>query len=120
MDKKQKKRYQRRKLRVRRRIYGTAERPRLSVFRSLKHIYAQLIRDDEGKTYVAFSSLSPEFKKLGLSGGNCQGARKIGELFAEKALAAGFKKVVFCRGALPYHGRIKALAEGARSKGLEF
>ncbi|HHV64502.1 MAG TPA: 50S ribosomal protein L18 [Peptococcaceae bacterium] len=105
---------------VRKKIYGTAERPRLSVFRSLNHIYAQVINDDLGITLVAASSLEPEFKASGLSGGNIEGAKKVGEMIAKKALAKGITKVVYDRGGNLYHGRVAALAEGAREAGLEF
>lgn len=105
---------------VRKKIHGTAQRPRLAVFRSLKHIYAQVIDDDLGRTLTAASSLDPEFKASGLSGGNIEGAKKVGELVAKKALDKGITKVVYDRGGNLYHGRVKALAESAREAGLEF
>ncbi|MHB2027108.1 MAG: 50S ribosomal protein L18 [Elusimicrobiota bacterium] len=96
------------------------ERPRLSVHRSLKAIYAQVIDDGVGRTLAAASSFSPEIASDGKTLKNVAAARKIGELIAKKALAAGIKKVVFDRGAYLYHGRVKALAEAARAGGLEF
>jgi large subunit ribosomal protein L18 len=106
--------------RVRKNIFGTAEKPRLAVFRSLNHIYAQLINDELGVTLAAASSLDPEFKVSGESGGNIAGAQKVGELFAKRALEKGVKQVVFDRGGNIYHGRIAALAQSAREAGLEF
>ena len=103
--------------RVRKNISGTAERPRLNVFRSLNHIYAQVIDDTKGVTLVAASSLDKGFEG---HGGNVEGARAVGKAVAEKALAAGIKSVVFDRGGYVYHGRVAALAEGAREGGLEF
>lgn len=100
---------------LRHNITGTPERPRLSVYRSLKNIYAQIIDDVAGVTLVAASSLELEG-----FGGNVEAARKVGELVAKKALAKGIEKVVFDRGGNIYHGRIKALAEGAREAGLDF
>lgn len=110
---------QRRRLRVRKKVYGTAERPRLNVFRSLNHIYAQIIDDDRGITLVAASSLSPELRGK-VTGGNVSGAAAVGKLVAEKAKAKGITKVVFDRAGYLYHGRVKALAEAARKGGLEF
>ena len=98
-------------------ISGTAERPRLNVFRSAKHIYAQVIDDVKGVTLVSASSMDKEFEGYG---GNIEGAKAIGQKVAEKALAAGIKAVVFDRGGYVYHGRVAALAEGAREGGLEF
>jgi large subunit ribosomal protein L18 len=103
--------------RIRDRVHGTAERPRLAVFRSLKHIYAQIIDDRAGRTLVAASSNE---KDASANGGNLAGARAIGKLVAERAKAAGISKVVFDRGGFLYHGRVKALAEAAREAGLEF
>lgn len=103
--------------RVRKNISGTAERPRLNVFRSLNHIYAQIIDDTKGVTLVAASSLDKDFEGYG---GNVEAAKKVGVKVAEKALAAGIKQVVFDRGGYVYHGRVAALAEGAREGGLEF
>ncbi|MCZ2148387.1 MAG: 50S ribosomal protein L18 [Bryobacterales bacterium] len=104
--------------RIRKRLSGEADRPRLAVFRSTHHIYAQVIDDRQGRTVVAASSTQ---KSAGVgSGGNVAGARAIGKLVAELALAKGIKKVVFDRGGFLYHGRIKALADAAREAGLEF
>jgi large subunit ribosomal protein L18 len=104
--------------RIRRKVAGTAERPRLCVFRSLKHISAQIVDDVEGKTLVAASSLG---SNSGLaSGGNIASAKAVGRLIAERAKAKGVEKVVFDRGGYIYHGRVKALAEAAREAGLEF
>ena len=103
--------------RVRKNISGTAERPRLNVFRSLNHIYAQIIDDTKGVTLVAASSMDKGFEG---KGANIESAKKVGLLVAEKAIAAGIKQVVFDRGGYVYHGRVAALAEGAREGGLEF
>ena len=98
---------------------GTAQRPRLSVHRSHLHLYAQLIDDMAGKTILSCSSLSPEFRKKSTKGGNLGAARLLGEFVAQSAQSAGIKKVVFDRGGYPYHGRVQALADSARAKGLE-
>ena len=103
--------------RVRRRIYGTNERPRLCVFRSDKNIYVQVIDDDLGNTLVAASSVE---KNFGIYGGNKEAAQKVGQLIAKRCLEKGIKKVVFDRGGYLYHGRVKDLAEKAREDGLEF
>ena len=103
-------------IRIRKKLSGTAERPRLAVFRSLNHIYAQVIDDRQGRTLVAASST----QKGASNGGNVAGAKAIGKLIAEQALAKGIKQVVFDRGGFLYHGRIKALADAAREAGLEF
>ncbi len=103
--------------RLRKRIQGTPERPRLAVFRSVSHIYAQIIDDRVGRTLVAASSVE---KSAGASGGNVAGAKVIGTLVAERAKTKGISKVVFDRGGYLYHGRVKALAEAARAAGLEF
>ncbi|NBJ16575.1 MAG: 50S ribosomal protein L18 [Dehalobacter sp. 4CP] len=105
---------------VRKRIQGTAERPRMAVFRSLNHIYAQVINDDLGITLAAASSLDAAFKAAELSGGNIEGAKKVGELIAKNALDKGITKVVYDRGGSLYHGRVAALAEAAREAGLDF
>ena len=102
--------------RIRRRVKGTEQRPRLAVFRSVKHIYAQVIDDAKGHTVVAASSS----EKSGSNGGNVTGAKAIGKLVAERAKDKGIKAVVFDRGGYQYHGRVKALAEAAREAGLEF
>lgn len=107
----------RRHERVRKNISGTAQRPRLNVYRSLNHIYAQVIDDEKGVTLVAASSMDKDFEGYG---GNVEAAKKVGAKVAEKALAAGIKQVVFDRGGYVYHGRVAALAEGAREGGLEF
>lgn len=104
--------------RIRRKVRGTPERPRLCVFRSLKHIYAQVIDDTSGRTLAAASSLEKNAPVKG--GGNVAAAAAIGRLIGERALAKGIKKVVFDRGGYAYHGRVKALAEAAREAGLEF
>lgn len=111
---------QKRKARVRTRMFGTEQRPRLSVFRSAKHIYAQIVVDSTGSTILAASSLSPEIR------GEIEGlkksaaAKKVGELLGRKAAEKNIRRVVFDRNGFLYHGRIKALAEGARESGLEF
>lgn len=110
----------RRHLRVRKRISGTAERPRLNVYKSLKHIYAQIIDDTTGNTLVAASTLDPALKGKLESGGNKEAARAVGKLIGEKALEKGIKKVVLDRGGYIYHGKIKELAEAAREAGLDF
>lgn len=110
----------RRHLRVRKKIMGTLERPRLNVFRSAKNIYVQVIDDINGNTLVSASSLDAEIKELGIYGGNVEAARKVGELLAKRASEKGIGQVVFDRGGYLYHGRIKALAEGAREGGLDF
>ena len=102
--------------RIRRRLSGSTERPRLAVFRSLKHIYAQVIDDTKGRTMVAASSN----EKDGANGGNLSGAKAVGKLVAERAKASGIQTVVFDRGGYLYHGRVKALADAAREAGLQF
>jgi large subunit ribosomal protein L18 len=102
--------------RIRRKLAGTTERPRLNVYRSLNHIYAQVIDDQKGETLVSASSLARKSK----TGGNVAAAKEIGKAVAEAAVKQGIKKVVFDRGGFLYHGRIKALAEAAREGGLEF
>jgi large subunit ribosomal protein L18 len=102
--------------RIRHKLQGTEERPRLAVFRSLGHIYAQIIDDSKGHTVVAASSN----EKGGVDGGNIAGAKAIGKLVAERAKEKGIKAVVFDRGGYLYHGRVKALADAARAAGLEF
>jgi len=110
----------RKHVRVRKKISGCAEQPRLNVFRSLSHIYAQVIDDATGNTLVSASTLDPVFKGKVKFGGNKEAAREVGKLVAQKALDKGIKKVVFDRGGYIYHGRVKELAEGAREVGLEF
>ncbi len=109
-----------RKRRIRTKVHGTPERPRLTVYKSLKHIYAQIIDDTTGRTLVAASTLSPEFKALGEVEGKVGAAEKVGQLVAKKALEKGVTKVVFDRNGFIYHGRIRAVADGARAAGLEF
>lgn len=110
-----------RKKRVRKKIRGTLERPRLSVFKSSKHIYAQIIDDTHATTIVDASSLSKDIKsRIQDKGGNKEGASIVGEYIATRALEKGIKKVVFDRSGFLYHGRIKALAESAREHKLEF
>lgn len=104
-------------VRIRRKVRGTSERPRLAVFRSVSHIYVQLIDDVEGKTLVSASSVDKAGKT---NGGNVAAAKAIGKLVAERAKEKGVKSVVFDRGGYQYHGRIKALADAARAAGLEF
>ena len=106
--------------RVRTRIIGTPERPRLAVYRSLGHIYAQVIDDRSGRTLVSASSIDKDTKKNLKGGGNVAAARVIGKAIAERAKAAGVNKVVFDRGGYKYHGRVKALADAAREAGLQF
>jgi large subunit ribosomal protein L18 len=111
----------RRKKRVRKKIRGTPERPRLCVFRSARNIYAQLIDDSSARTLIEVSSLSKEIReKVGKDGGNKKGAALVGESVAERALSKGVKDVVFDRNGFLYHGRVRALAEAAREKGLAF
>jgi large subunit ribosomal protein L18 len=106
----------RRRRRVRARIVGTAERPRLSVYRSNRGVFAQLIDDGKGHTLAAVNWIEPELRKLSAS----DQAKKAGELLAERGKAAGIESCVFDRGGYQYHGRVKALAEGAREGGLSF
>ena len=106
--------------RVRTKVTGTTERPRLSVYRSLGHIYAQVIDDHSGKTLVSASSVDTDTKKNLKGGGNVAAAKVIGKAIAERAKAAGVTKVVFDRGGYKYHGRVKALADAAREAGLKF
>ena len=106
--------------RVRTKVAGTPERPRLCVYRSLEHIYAQVIDDRSGKTLVAASSVDKETKKGLKGGGNIAAAKVIGKAIADRAKAAGVSKVVFDRGGYKYHGRVKALADAAREAGLQF
>lgn len=106
--------------RVRTKVSGTTERPRLCVYRSLDHIYAQVIDDRTGTTLVSASSVDGETKKNLKGGGNIAAAKVIGKAVAERAKAAGVQKVVFDRGGYKYHGRVKALADAAREAGLQF
>jgi large subunit ribosomal protein L18 len=102
--------------RIRQKMEGTTERPRLNVYRSLNHIYAQVIDDAKGETLVSASTLAAKVK----AGGNVAAAKEVGKMVAERAIEKGIKKVVFDRGGYLYHGRIKALADAAREAGLEF
>src|ERR1700721_2423791 len=113
-------RLQRRKWSIRHRVFGTSERPRLSVFRSDKHIYAQIIDDHAGKTLVAVASTAKEVRGETPNGGNIAAAKQVGKAIAEKAKSAGIIKVAFDRGGRKYHGRVKALADAAREGGLSF
>jgi large subunit ribosomal protein L18 len=114
-------RLERRQFRTRKNIFGTPERPRLSVFRSDKHIYAQLVDDFAGKTLIAVASTSGDVRGADLkNGGNVAAAKKVGAAIAARAKAAGISKVAFDRGGRMYHGRIKALADAAREGGLKF
>ncbi len=105
--------------RIRKKVYGTPERPRLCVYKSLKYIYTQIIDDTRGVTLVSASSIEKELRN-GKSGDTVDVARRVGEMIAKRAIEKGIKKVVFDRGGYPYHGRVAAIAEGARSAGLEF
>jgi large subunit ribosomal protein L18 len=109
-----------RHLRVRKKITGTSERPRLNIFRSSKHMYAQIIDDTKGVTLVSASTQDKELREQISNGGNVEAARKVGRLIAERAKAKGLEKVVFDRGGYLYHGRVQALADAAREAGLEF
>lgn len=105
---------------MRKKVTGTAERPRLNVFRSLNNIYAQIIDDTKGVTLVSASTLDKELKDENGRGGNKESAKTVGTLVAKKAIEAGIKQVVFDRGGYIYHGRVKELADAAREAGLEF
>jgi large subunit ribosomal protein L18 len=110
-------------LRQRKRIAGRPERPRLSVFRSVTHIYAQVIDDHSGTTLVSASSVEPKLKgsfAKGIAGGNLKGAEAVGTAIAERSIEKGIKRVVFDRSGFLYHGRIRAVADAARKAGLEF
>ncbi len=102
--------------RIRKKVRGTAERPRLAIFRSLNHIYAQVIDDEAGKTLASASTTEKDLR--GTTGGNLEAAQRVGTAIAERALAAGISNVVFDRGGYVYHGRVKALADAARQVGL--
>ena len=113
-------RRERRQRRVRKRLFGTTERPRLAVFRSSKHIYAQVINDVDGKTLAAASTLDGDVKNQQSYGGNKAAAALVGKLVAERAKQAGIDKVCFDRRSYKYHGRVQALADAAREAGLKF
>ena len=106
--------------RVRKKVKGTLERPRLAVFKSSKHIYAQLINDIKAYTIVSSSTLDPDFRQKMSSTGNIAAAKLVGQILAQKALDKGIEKAVFDRGGFIFHGRIKALAEAVREAGLKF
>jgi len=112
-------RRQRRKMRVRRRVFGTAERPRLTVFRSLQNIYAQMIDDQTGRTLVEASSVSKELRDGLKSGGNAAAAAEVGALLARRAAAKGIKEAAMDRNGYKFHGRLKALAEAVRKAGIK-
>jgi large subunit ribosomal protein L18 len=114
------KRLSRRKASIRKQLFGSPERPRLSIFRSDKHIYAQVIDDYAGKTLVAVATTAADVRGDLKNGGNVAAAKKVGLLVAERAKAAGISAVAFDRGGRRYHGRIKALADAAREGGLKF
>jgi large subunit ribosomal protein L18 len=106
--------------RIRARVRGRAQAPRLNVFRSLKHIYAQIVDDSRGHTLVAASTRDTEVRKTLKTGRNIAAAKAVGEILAKRAIASGVSRVVFDRGGYAYHGRVKALADGARGAGLKF
>lgn len=110
----------RKHIRVRKKVHGTAARPRLNIYRSLSHMYAQIIDDDAGNTLVAASTLDKAIKDKIAFGGNVEAAKEVGKLIAEKAIAAGITEVVFDRGGYLYHGRVQELADAAREAGLKF
>ena len=110
----------RRHARVRRKVVGTPARPRLAVFRSLNHIYAQVIDDTSGHTLAAASTLDPSLRGEQKSGGNIEAAQAVGRLIAQRAREKGVERVVFDRGGFKYHGRVRSLADAAREGGLEF
>lgn len=111
---------QKRHYRMRRRLQGTTERPRLAVFRSVKHIYVQIINDETQSTIVSASSMDKDILKKFKHGGNIEAAKAVGALIAERAKAKGVTQIVFDRGGNVYHGRVAALAEAAREVGLDF
>jgi len=111
---------QRRHTRIRKKIYGMTERPRLNIFRSLNHVYAQIIDDSSGKVLASASTLDKELKGRLNTGGNINAAKEVGLLVAKRAMEKGIKKIMFDRGGYLYHGRVKALADAARETGLEF
>lgn len=110
----------RRRRRVRKKVLGLPDHPRLAVFKSHRHIYAQIIDDLEGRTLAAASTLSPEFRSRGERRTKADAAKLVGEILADKALKHEIRRVVFDRGGYKFHGRVKALATGAREKGLTF
>ncbi|MBI2902932.1 MAG: 50S ribosomal protein L18 [Candidatus Methylomirabilis oxyfera] len=120
LDEGKRKGRKRRHRRIRKRIVGSVERPRLSVFKSARHIYAQIVDDERGRTLAAASTLSSEIKENDRKGNKTATSKLVGELLAVKALAASVHQVVFDRGGYKFHGRVKALAAGVREKGLKF
>ena len=120
LQKEKRRKRERRHLRVRQKVYGTKERPRLAVYKSLKNIYCQLIDDIEGKTLVSASTLSPGIKEQVPYGGNKKAAEVVGQKVAEEAKKLGIEKVVFDRSWYKFHGRVKALADAARKGNLRF
>lgn len=122
MIKKENRNWRRKKrhLSIRKKIHGTADRPRLCVYKSEKHIYAQIIDDEKGHTLVAASTLDKELRETLKKTWNKEAAREVGKLIGKRAIEKGIKKVVFDRGGYRYHGRVAELAEGAREAGLEF
>lgn len=110
----------RRHARIRRRVFGSSERPRLAIFRSHQHIYAQIIDDTKHETLASASTLDPELRAKLDSSRTCDASAQVGQLIAERSLAKGIRQVVFDRGGKLYHGRVKALAEAAREAGLDF
>ena len=119
-DPRKQERRERRRTRIRARVRGTGQRPRLAVYKSLKHIYAQVIDDEQGKTLAFASSLDKAVGGAEKSGGNLAAARAVGALIAERLKEKGLEQVIFDRGGYPYHGRIRAVADAAREKGLRF
>ena len=111
---------ERRRNRVRKKVFGMPERPRLAVYGSLNHIYVQIIDDMKGNTLIAASTRDKEMQGVSIHGGNIEAATRVGGLLAKRAIEKGIKKVVFDRGGFKFHGRIKALADAAREGGLEF
>jgi large subunit ribosomal protein L18 len=111
---------EKRKTRIRKKMQGTPDRPRLSVFRSTKHVYAQIVDDRAGATLVAASSVEPAFKEQSKFDNKIAAATFVGKLVAQRAIEKGIKKVVFDRNGFLYHGRVKALSDGAREAGLDF
>ena len=107
-------------VRVRKKISGSGDRPRLNVFRSARHIYAQVIDDDQGRTLASASTVDKEIREANRNGGNLAAARVVGSRVAERATRQGIKRVVYDRGGYVFHGRVKALADAAREGGLEF
>ena len=110
----------RRRRHVRKKVFGTSDRPRVSVFRSLKHIYVQLVDDNKGRTLASASTMDPDVRTEAKGLGKAEQARVVGRVLATRALEKGVKKVVFDRSGYKYHGRVKALAEAAREGGLDF